>query len=1057
MKFQKQNLRFFLTWLVVLGFVMSLVSFPSTGWAAPSDISTVAGNGSTGFSGDGVLATTTSLHVPSGVAVDSAGNLFIADQVNKRIRKVAVGTGIITTVAGNGSGGYSGDGGPATSAELNLPNSVTVDSSGNLFIADSSNHRIRKVNTLGVITTVAGDGTSGFSGDSGPATSAQMAFPGDVAVDSSGNLFIADQRRVRKVDTLGTITTYAGTGVSGPLGDGGPATSASIGFVDDIAVDASGNVYIADGSNHRVRKVDTLGIITTVAGNGVGGFTGDGGLATSANLNSPRGVFVDSINNLYIVDFINARLRKVNGSGVIATIAGNGSFGFSGDGGPALSASFNDLFDVAVSTAGDIFLADQNNHRIRKVEAPVLTVLSITPAQNAIDIDSTSNIEIVFAGALNTSTVNQTSLPIYDSFVGLVPGSYSFTTTNVANDTVLFDPTTAFRSGVKVEAIVTPVVEAADGFFADPFVTHFFVQSSSGGGAVGAEVTYNIVGTDANGVSSGDFDLDGDLDLAVAEEGAGDKVAVLFNDGSGLFSGQVDYSAPNARAVVVADYNRDGSPDLGVVHSFGPEVFGVFLNNGSGTFLAESTIAIGAAPNNAVAADLDGDGDIDVVTTNRADDSVSVLLNNGTGTFAAQVVYGVGDFPFNLDDADFDEDGDIDIVTANGGSDNFSVLLNNGDGSFAAAMNYASTIQPYGATAVDLNGDGFPDIALSSGDTSGANVAIHLNNGDGTFAANVNYPGGNAMHMIHSADLDADGDMDLATSDGNDATISIYLNNGNGIFPFRQAYSTPTSGIASLHLADIDQNGSLDFLATGFTYLKVHLNTIPPLVCGNGLLQAPETCDDGNVLDGDGCSSVCLIEGGGRRRTQGDVDQALGVQGQMSSSTGSLSEGSLAEAGHQAALEEASAASSPLIALQQLFSWMDPTDYELTAQSVQIRDVFEFVFALKNTLKTLALVTGYSDGYTYKKPTQESLLDVAQLMKAIMISFSECFSPAQMERALRHDFAENAYWWAGYWHFLDPLMQRFLGQHYLLWTPLDQLDVLEVLEVFLSDYCEENA
>jgi hypothetical protein len=256
---------------------------------------------------------------------------------------------IIDTVAGNGSWGYSGDGGPATEAMLSYPRGVAVDASGNIYIADLYNHRIRKVDTSGIITTVAGNGDEGYSGDGGPATEAMLDFPFGVAVDASGNIYIGDTHnyRIRKVDTSGIITTVAGNGAWGYSGDGGPATEAMLDFPCDVAVDASGNLYIGDVYNQRIRKVDTSGIINTVAGNGSWGYSGDGGPATEAQLHGPFGVTVDASGNLYIADYDNQRIRKVDTSGIITTVAGNGSRGYSGDGGPATDAMLNHPRDIS--------------------------------------------------------------------------------------------------------------------------------------------------------------------------------------------------------------------------------------------------------------------------------------------------------------------------------------------------------------------------------------------------------------------------------------------------------------------------------------------------------------------------------------------------------------------------------------------------------------------------------------------------------------------------------------------------------------------------------------
>jgi hypothetical protein len=328
---------------MMIAYLMTLLVPGEVFATSGGTINTVAGVGMGGYSGDGGAAWMAQLNSPFGVAVDSGGNLYIADTLNHRVRKVDA-SGNISTVAGNGTDGYSGDGGAAASAQLNKPFGVAVDSGGNLYIADTFNHRVRKVDASGNISTVAGNGTAGYSGDGGAAASAPLNKPYGVAVDSGGNLYIADtfNHRIRKVDASGNISTVAGTGTAGNPGEGEFATSANIKYPYGVAVDSGGNLfYVADDGSSRVRKVDASGKISTVAGNGTAGYSGDGGAAASAKLYLPYGVAVDSGGNLYIADTLNHRVRKVDASGNINTVAGNGTGGYSGDGGAAASAQLN--------------------------------------------------------------------------------------------------------------------------------------------------------------------------------------------------------------------------------------------------------------------------------------------------------------------------------------------------------------------------------------------------------------------------------------------------------------------------------------------------------------------------------------------------------------------------------------------------------------------------------------------------------------------------------------------------------------------------------------------
>lgn len=351
----------------------------------PGTMTTVAGNGMGGYSGDDGPATNAELSTPTGVAFDGGRNMFIADSKNNVIRRVDASTGVITTIAGNGIAGYSGDGGPATSAQLNGPTHAVFDRTVNLYITDANNNRIRKVDSsTGLITTVAGNGISGFSGDGGPATSAELNFPDGVGLDSEGNLYIGDaaNNRIRKINvTTGVITTVAGNGFAGYAGGGGLATNAELNFPSRPAIDNFGNIYIADYSNNRVRKVDaSTNIITTVAGDGTAGYSGDGGSAAYAQLNGPLSVTVDAAGNLYIGDLNNERIRVVNTTtnqatllgvtiqpGEIETVAGNGITGYAGDGGSALNAYLNFPTGLLIDPQGNLYFADANNNAVRLV------------------------------------------------------------------------------------------------------------------------------------------------------------------------------------------------------------------------------------------------------------------------------------------------------------------------------------------------------------------------------------------------------------------------------------------------------------------------------------------------------------------------------------------------------------------------------------------------------------------------------------------------------------------------------------------------------------------
>ncbi len=359
-----------------------LLAASATGGVAtfvPGTISTVAGNEAWIYGGDGNVATASSIFLPFGIAVDAAGDLFIADSSNNRIRRVDDKTGIISTIAGTGVIGFSGNGGPAIAASLSSPSSVALDPAGNLFFTDSGNNLIRRIDAFtGVISTVAGTpNTHGYTGDLGPATAATLNSPNGIAFDAAGNLYLADtaNHAVRKISPAGIISSVAGRGFPAFSGDGGPAVSAGLNSPWSVTPAPSGGLYIADQNNNRIRFIDLSGIISTVIGTGESTYGGDNGPAAQAQLNVPASVAVDIAGNLYIADSGNNRVRKINAkTGIVTTIAGNSGESISGDSGPADQAGLYGPYTLALDNQGSLLIADVFHNRIRKVAANAATL-----------------------------------------------------------------------------------------------------------------------------------------------------------------------------------------------------------------------------------------------------------------------------------------------------------------------------------------------------------------------------------------------------------------------------------------------------------------------------------------------------------------------------------------------------------------------------------------------------------------------------------------------------------------------------------------------------------
>ncbi len=601
--------------------------------ASDGTIRLVAGSFS-GFGGDGGPAENAQLANPLGLALDLAGNLYIADMGNNRIRRVST-SGVITTVAGTGVSGFSGDDGPATSAQLAGPSGVAVDTDGNLYVADTANQRVRKITTDGLIHALAGTGTSGESGNGGPATSAQLERPYSVAIDTQFNVYVSDRTAIRRIANGGTISTVVRSQFSGRFnsncvfnGDGGPAAFASVCNPLGLSVDASGNLYIADDGNQRVRKVGTDGSVSTIAGNGVIGFSGDGGLAIAAALNNPWAVTIDDAGNLYIAEGLGNRVRKVATNGVIQTVAGLGEGGFGGDGGPATLAQMNAVTGVVVDAAGNLYRSDAGNHRVRKVSPDgIIRTIAGTGtagysgdggAAMAAELDSPSGLALDAGGTLYIADSRTHSVRKLtpDGMIRTVAGGVgtSPNPTNIAVSTALFSP-----HGLAVDSAGNLYI--ADGTRVRKVTTDGFIATIAGNGTAGSAGDGGpAVSAQLDSAYDVAVDIDGGVYVSVAgrirkvsPDGiittiAGTSTLGFSGDDGPAVSAQLYYvqgiALDAAGNLYIADANRIRkiAADSGVITTI--------AGNGVGGFSGDGGPAVISQLNNPVDVALDAAGSI---------------------------------------------------------------------------------------------------------------------------------------------------------------------------------------------------------------------------------------------------------------------------------------------------------------------------------------------------------------------------------------------------------------------------------------------------------------
>jgi trimeric autotransporter adhesin len=762
-------------------------------------VSTYAGNGTAGFGGDGGVATSASLRSPQGVLLDAAGNLYIADRDNQRVRRVAPNgsvSGAIVTIAGSGTAGYSGDGGLAGSANLDSPASVALDAAGNLFIGGFGG-RIRFVTPAGIIGTAAGAGNKEFGvGDGGTAAGAKLAGPRSVAFDAAGNAYVADygNHRLRKITAAGVISTVAGTGTAGSAGDGGAATSAQLNGPYGVAVDAGGNVYVSEYGGHRVRKITPAGIISTYAGTGIGGFTADGGAATGAGINSPSGLAIDGIGNLYIADFNNQRVRRVTPAGTISTVAGTGTFGFSGDGGLATIANISRVTSVGLDGLGSLWIADYDNNRLRKVVLAtgiITTVAGTGTAGDAGDGGLAASAQLNGPSAVKFDTSGNAY--VADGFnnrvrkinsAGVISNVAGTGTNGFAGDG---GPAASAQMRFVFDVAFDPagVLYIADGF---------------------NNRVRKVTGLAAASRAANDLNGDGKSDLLLRDAN-GVINAYLMNATSVSGATTLLASGPNWTITHTGDLNGDGLTDLLFRNTVDGTVF-VFLMNG--LTVTSSVTLLG--PNSpwvlSQVADFNGDGKSDLIWRNSVDGSQVLWLMNGTTIIGGGLILGAGPW-VAIHTADFNGDGKADILWRNSNDGSVAMWLMDGATLTGAALILGPGVATITHTG-DFNGDGKADLLVRNIDGT---VAQWLMNGT-SITTNTIILGAGPWLVSKVGDLNGDGKADIVWRNSSDGTIAAWLMNGATLTGAATLLG-PGSGYTVQKLLDFNGDGKADIIWRG--------------------------------------------------------------------------------------------------------------------------------------------------------------------------------------------------------------------------------------------------
>ena len=821
-----------------------------------SNVQTVAGNGYSNYFGAGGLATNAGIANPSAVAEDHAGNLYIAD-ANNIVWKVNASSGVITKIAGTGAAGYSGDGGPAASAALNSPTGLAFDAAGNLYIADFGNQAVRKIDaTTGIITTVAGgpistitvcSGTTDGIGDGCPATQAYL-FPSSVAVDAGGNLYIADSvfSIIREVSAAsGTISSVAGTVEQyGFAGDGGPATSAKLFDPWAIVLDSSGNLYIADTYNYRIREVTaSTGIIQTVAGNGLFGYSGDGGAATAASIGDVYGVFTDSAGNLYFSDLSNNVLREVDTTGTISTIAGTGSAGYSGDGGQATQGELSEPWGLLIDSSGNLIFADSNNSRVRKISA---ATTQIAPAVTV--SPSPSSVTSAQALTVTVSVAGSGTNPVPSGAVSITGGGYTSTVVALASGSATFDiPAGALSVGTDtLTATYTPDILSSSTYSSATGTASVTVTA-----ALPAAITPSVLvtpsatnitatqtltvgvtigGGTGNPIPTGTVTLTGGGYASATTPLASGSASISIPPGmlstgsdtlTASYSGDANYSsATNTATVTVTSTTQ-------VTATFNA---GIVLNTGSLTLNSPTGMAEDSA-NNLYLADVGSNRIIEVTAS-----GVASVVNVGTpGGTSLNMPLGVG----------VDNKGDIFI--ADTGNNRVVVVAASGTSSVlnAGTPGGVGLSQPQGVIA-DQNGN------IYIADTANARV-VEVTAAGSSQVLNVGSPGGKPLLTPTALAKDGAGNL-FITDIGNSRIVEVTATGTASVLSMGSVALIEPIGLAvdsagSLYIADDVKNDIVKVTSTGTASV---LNDIG--APGGSTLNAPAgvAVDTfGNVFIGD--------------------------------------------------------------------------------------------------------------------------------------------------------------------------------------------------------------